>query len=1504
MKKPVWKFLSVFCAAAWLLSPLGLFSAAELKEGQENLALGKTAVATYEQNTGGYNGYAGNAVDGDTRDSRWSTYGFQAQENFAGALQVDLGARCELDRIVTYWFHGSRTYTYSVYVTDQPMIAGGALQEGFSPAAEGLVGQGYNPGQGSTEYRFPEKVTGRYLTLVVTGITGGTSAALYELEVYGAEARSAESNLALGKTAVATYEQNTGGYNGYAGNAVDGDTRDSRWSTYGFQVQDNFAGALQVDLGARCELDRIVTYWFHKSRTYTYSVYVTDRPMIAGGELQGGVVPAAEGLVGQGYDPGQGSTEYRFSEKVTGRYLTLVVTGIIGGTSMALYELEAYGVEVGSVTDNIVRIPAFTQRRAVYGTPREELSLPAYTTVTLDTGAKQRVELSWNCEDYDPGTPGAYTFVGMPELESGLTNTQGLTASLEVTVCQEGEDLSGRQVVDLSEGWTFHKGSAAGAQMPGYNDISWQEVNIPHTWNALDGQDGGNDYYRGDGWYRKVLDWNDAYAGKRLVLEFLGANMQADVYVNGKLLGTHKGGYTAFRFDVTDALIPGQENAVAVKVNNEWTQDIAPLGADFTFFGGLYREVSLVVTDPVHIDTMDHGSSGLYLTQTNVSREHADLEVRAEIVNDGTTQRTVTVRAVLKHPDSFEAIAEVEKPEFDPADMTGSGVVAVRETTLTIPAGGSAEFRQTIEVENPHLWNGREDPYRYQVELEVLEGGSHLDRQTGHVGFRFFSVDYDNGFFLNGEAYPLRGVSRHQEWEDMGNALTETEHNVDFGLIYEMGCTAVRLAHYPQAPYFYDLCDRYGIVVWAEIPFITRPGGSGTYDHPDADLAAFMEITKQQLVELIRQQYNRPSICFWGLQNEVQDFPEIMPQFMAELNDLAHGEDPTRLTTQATHMEMAKDWPTDLLCWNRYPGWYFGTKEDMGPDMDGKHAADERPLGISEYGAGSNIEHHTDKATNADKNMDFQTEEYQNICHESFIQQINARPYLWCTFVWNMFDFASDGRAEGGLTGINTKGLVTHDRQTKKDSFYLYKANWSDDPFVHITSRRFVNREKKYIEIKGYSNCDRVELTVNGQLIGALTQEELRQETVFIWENVPLELGENTVVMTAYQDGRTYTDIVTWHKGVSSDTALESDTLRVDNNLKTISLTTGARAENLDSLLISNAARLELLAADGVTPVTTGPVEAGMLLRVTSEDGDHTAVYTFLDALLSEGKTIAASSYQDNQNGTYPPALALDGDPTSRWTAEIHQENGTDTASYPQWITVDLGEVYALSRLDVDWYASSDRRYFYTVSVSSDGNTFVPVADRSANPDSGLVTDLLEDVKGRYVRLDITGNNIWPGSPWTAASIFEIRVYGKALEEADTAALELLLQEAEAVDRNSLTEASAQRLEAAIRQAKEALSEPTKESIAAAELLLRAALDGQEEKPPQPTAEPGGPETTAPTAPSQPTAGPSASETLHPTSGTDSAVPPATGGTLPMTCGLAAGAGALALVVVRRKRKA
>lgn len=620
-----------------------------------------------------------------------------------------------------------------------------------------------------------------------------------------------------------------------------------------------------------------------------------------------------------------------------------------------------------------------------------------------------------------------------------------------------------RQTVNFCTGWQFVK--TDGDYTPNSVDVAdWQAVTLPHTWNAEDGQATAS-YYRGIGWYRKVFDMPELRNGQRAVLKFEAVQHVAEVFCNGRLLATHKGGYSTFLVDLTGSLVPG-ENVLAVRVDN-LAEHIYPQMADFTFFGGIYRPVTLLILEENHFSLEKSGSDGVLITPKNDGRVRVDAYVSGG--------RAVMVTLL---------------------DPLGNRVAQ----GSAVPVDGLAGVE--LSVENPHRWQGVKDPYLYRGVVAL----DQTDELTIPFGFRDFAVDPEQGFFLNGVATPLRGVNRHQDRENMGAAISEKEHAEDMALILEMGANTVRLAHYQHAQSFYDLCDETGLVVWAEIPFISL------FD-PSPESRAN---TLSQMQELVMQNYNHVSICFWGIANELGmgGESEALMDNLRELNELCHRLDPSRLTTIAnvsmtqTGSEMCQI--TDVLGYNQYLGWYSGKIEDWGPWFDQVHAdLPGRGLSLSEYGAESVLGWHSDTPHVHDY-----TEEYQALVHEGALKAIGQRAYLWGTFVWNMFDFASARRDEGGSKGRNNKGLVTFDRKIKKDAFFLYKAYLSDQPFVHITGRRYVHRPQAAIRVKIYSNCPQITLSVNG---GArLTQTG---DQVFVFENVPLEMGKNTLVATAAGSG-------------------------------------------------------------------------------------------------------------------------------------------------------------------------------------------------------------------------------------------------------------------------------------------------------------------------------------------------------------------------------------------------
>jgi beta-galactosidase len=661
-----------------------------------------------------------------------------------------------------------------------------------------------------------------------------------------------------------------------------------------------------------------------------------------------------------------------------------------------------------------------------------------------------------------------------------------------------------RQRIDLNAGWRFNKGDVSGAQNPAFNDAGWAAVTVPHTWNAQDGQDGGNNYFRGIGWYRRHYTPPATLAGKKLWLQFAGANTVTDVWVNGTYLGQHKGGYARFRFDATAALRPGQDNVIAVKVSNAPDPDIAPLSADFTFFGGIYRNVSLLVTDPLAVRTLDSAGPGVYLRQRSVSATSATVDVTSKVWNNSTATRNVALRTVI-------------------TEATGTVVVDTTSAARTVAPATGFQLTQTVTIANPHRWQGKADPYLYNAYVEVRDttAGTVTDVVSDRLGLRSVTINANTGLSLNGAHVALHGVNRHQDRLNQGWAVTDANHTQDFDLMDEMGVNALRTAHYQQDQKVYNLADERGYLVWAEIPLVNAITNS----------TAFRANAEQQLREMIRQNYNHPSIVFWGVGNEQRTDDTATNTLLQTLADDVTTEDADRFSTYAHNGSITSGLVnhTEVDGYNRYHGWYYGSYNDFGGFVDNLHNTQPaRLISISEYGAGASIIQHQENPPKPVTDSDFHPEEYQALLHEATWMQIQTRPYLWGTFVWNMFDFASDGRSEGDTHGRNDKGLVTYDRSVRKDAFYWYKANWTNTPFVYIASRRFVNRTSATTTVKVYGTADSVSLTINGVAVGS---PKTSTNHIFSWP-VTLSPGANVVQVTGTRGGTTYTDTATWNLAV------------------------------------------------------------------------------------------------------------------------------------------------------------------------------------------------------------------------------------------------------------------------------------------------------------------------------------------------------------------------------------
>ena len=611
-------------------------------------------------------------------------------------------------------------------------------------------------------------------------------------------------------------------------------------------------------------------------------------------------------------------------------------------------------------------------------------------------------------------------------------------------------------------------------------------VDLPHTWNAQDALSGKIDYKRGIGNYEKNLFIRPEWKGKRLFIRFEGVNNIADVFINRRHIGEHRGGYGAFIFEITGKVEYGKENSILVRVNNGEQLDIMPLVGDFNFYGGIYRDVHLLITDETCISPLDYASPGVRLIQDSVSHRYAKVRAIVDLSNGSSGNQEVELNVRL---------------------LDGQRVV--KEGTKNVNLSGNEVMQQelTFEIDQPHLWNGRQDPFLYQAEVTLFRNGQMVDRVTQPLGLRFYRIDPDKGFFLNGKHLPLQGVCRHQDRSEVGNALRPQHHEEDVALMLEMGVNAVRLAHYPQATYFYDLMDKNGIIVWAEIPFV---GPGGYNDKGFVDLSAFRANGKEQLKELIRQHYNHPSICVWGVFNELTELGDNPVEYIKELNVLAHQEDPTRPTTSASNQMGDLNFITDAIAWNRYDGWYGGTPADLGTWLDRMHKDHpEICIAISEYGAGASIYHQQDSLVKTVPTSWWHPENWQTYYHIENWKTISSRPYVWGSFVWNMFDFGAAHRTEGDRPGINDKGLVTFDRKVRKDAFYFYKANWNrEEPMLYLTGKRDTVRTQRLQTITAFTNLSGAELFVNGKSYGKAIPDSY---AILEWKNVELQPGENEI---------------------------------------------------------------------------------------------------------------------------------------------------------------------------------------------------------------------------------------------------------------------------------------------------------------------------------------------------------------------------------------------------------
>lgn len=656
-------------------------------------------------------------------------------------------------------------------------------------------------------------------------------------------------------------------------------------------------------------------------------------------------------------------------------------------------------------------------------------------------------------------------------------------------------DDNPRTFILLDKGWGYRPVSDTGLKS------SMKQVTVPHTWNA-NYIPGTRSYNREMMVYRRDLEITPDMKDKRLFLYFEGVNSSATVLVNNKSVGSHKGGYTAFCMEVTDYAKQGT-NKLEVWVTNAYNPEILPISGDFNIYGGIHRPCHLLVTEQDCISPLFYASPGVFIHQDKVSEKQAQITVETMLSLSGKKQG-LKVRTTIE-------------------DAKGNIISQNIEQNVT-----NENVKQPFVIEHPVLWNAKQNPYLYKVIVELLDAGKVIDRVEQRTGLRYFSVDADKGFFLNGKYLDLYGFCLHEEVEGKGSALSAEDHERDMELVKESGATSLRLVHYPHSESIYHLSDENGIVLWTEIPMV-GPGGYDFCGFINTD--GLKEHARQVLKELVYQKYNHPSICFWGIFNEIRTNYDNAEPFARELHELYKEIDPSRLTTLAS-CDDPKFYQncSDLMAWNKYIGWYGSRNapETAGNFFDkAKAASNGKPVAISEYGGGANVEHHFSMKENDVKpSGQFHPEEGQTYIHEGNWSAFAQRPYMWAKYIWVFADFQSSIRNEGGKPGINDKGLVTYDRKIKKDAFYFYKASWSTEPMIYITSRRFTERPEANVQVKVYSNLRENTLYVNGKKIGKQKSDSLHR---VVWQNVTLSKGENRIRVEGKSKAGVIEDTCVWY---------------------------------------------------------------------------------------------------------------------------------------------------------------------------------------------------------------------------------------------------------------------------------------------------------------------------------------------------------------------------------------
>ena len=660
----------------------------------------------------------------------------------------------------------------------------------------------------------------------------------------------------------------------------------------------------------------------------------------------------------------------------------------------------------------------------------------------------------------------------------------------------------GRKVESFNSGWSFKKAPAEkelAINAPKW-DKGWSEVEIPHTWNAKDMQVQANSFYEGAAYYKKQYFFPAELKDKRVFLRFEGVGSCAEVFVNGMLATSHKGGYSAFACEISPLLKAGEENEIIMKADNKSRPDVIPVNHNlFGVYGGIYRPVWLVVTEPYNISVTDCASPGVYVTQKNVSKKQADVKVKVKLDNGTLQPVPVTLQNTIYDQEGKQ--------------------VATHSQSFELSAQGEQAYESSFTIKKPTLWQGRENPYLYKVVSRLIKDGQVIDEMVQPLGLRKYEIVAGKGFYLNGEKYPMYGVTRHQDWWGLGSALKNENHDFDLATIMDVGATTVRFAHYQQSDYLYSRCDSLGLIIWAEIPFVNRVTGQEA------------ENCRNQLREMIRQSFNHPSIYVWGLHNEVYQPHQYTKELTQSLHDLAKTEDPDRYTVSVNgygHMEHPVNLVADIQGMNRYFGWYEKKIQDIKPWVENlEKEYPHQKLMLTEYGADANLNHQTEYLGDAlNWTKEFYPETFATKTHEYQWSVIAAHPYIIASYLWNTFDFCAPMWVRGGVPARNMKGLVTFDRKIKKDSYFWYKANWSKEPVLYLTQRRNWDREKKETSVTVYSNIGTPKVYLNGKELTGI--REGYTPVHYIIDNITLDMGKNIVKTVVVKDGKTYEDEIEW----------------------------------------------------------------------------------------------------------------------------------------------------------------------------------------------------------------------------------------------------------------------------------------------------------------------------------------------------------------------------------------